>query len=376
MRITAFIEQRSWTRGGVLRGRQRCGALDDVPHDAELRVVARAAPARDDGVDVVRREHSARLLPSSPSGIGFIRMCAAIVSEVARADVVTVYAPGIPGTVAGITAVLLRRPLVTIAVGDPAQVFKETADSRPMLLIGSVLTRSMRAICRRSAVVRYVTNAHLQHYYPPSPKATVFAATDTEIPAAQGSRAEPRTQPSTAVLSVGTMEQPYKGFADLIQATALLAGRGYTIDLTLIGEGRLRDELRALASTVPSPSRTSLPGGVYDAELDEAYASADVFVLASHTEGLPRTVVEAMAAGLPVVATSVGGLPEIVHPLLQVAPHQPQDIAQVIERLIAEPDLRRVALRYQAEVLDDLRARRQYCSTHFAQAVRRIGRHA
>jgi glycosyltransferase involved in cell wall biosynthesis len=131
---------------------------------------------------------------------------------------------------------------------------------------------------------------------------------------------------------------PYKGHADLVEALAKLESPPH---LCFIGDGPERDDLLALlkarglehavefAGTVPAASRL-LP-------------SYQFAILPSHREGLPNAVLEAMAAGLPVIATAVGGVPEIVVDGvtgLLVRPHEPSELAAAIERLTGDPLLR------------------------------------
>jgi len=74
------------------------------------------------------------------------------------------------------------------------------------------------------------------------------------------------------------------------------------------------------------------------------YAAADVFVLPSHSEGSPNVLLEAMATNLPIVATDVGGVAEIVEnndSALLVPPNDPQAMAEAIERVLGDQDLAR-----------------------------------
>mgnify|MGYP002784010502 CR=1 FL=1 len=134
---------------------------------------------------------------------------------------------------------------------------------------------------------------------------------------------------------------PAKGFADLLAAFALLAGRGIEAELRCGGVGDPAWVATALREFAPGRP-VQLLGWVGDAERAHELAAADVLVLPSYTEGQPMTVIEAMAAGTPVVATAVGGVPETVADgteALLVPPRDPRALADALARLHAEPAL-------------------------------------
>jgi glycosyltransferase involved in cell wall biosynthesis len=106
----------------------------------------------------------------------------------------------------------------------------------------------------------------------------------------------------------------------------------------MIGDGRHRSELERLARSLSLNGAVKflgeLPAGIaVRSELD----NATLMVLPSRTEGLPRVVVEAMARGLPCIATSVGGIPELLHPDDLVPPNNPQALADKIQEAIRDP---------------------------------------
>jgi colanic acid/amylovoran biosynthesis glycosyltransferase len=109
-----------------------------------------------------------------------------------------------------------------------------------------------------------------------------------------------------------------KGFADLIRACALLVGRGRSFQCDIFGEGPLEEQLRGQIAELGLPEFVQLPGPKPQHELRERLARASVFVLPSVPEpeggmdNLPTVIMEAMATGLPVVSTRIGGIPEMV----------------------------------------------------------------
>ena len=109
-----------------------------------------------------------------------------------------------------------------------------------------------------------------------------------------------------------------KGFANLIRACALLVERGKSFRCEIVGEGPLENQLRAQIEQLRLQEFVQLPGPKPQHELRARLANASVFVLPSVPEpeggmdNLPTVIMEAMATGLPVVSTRVGGIPEMV----------------------------------------------------------------
>src|SRR5438067_10285282 len=109
-----------------------------------------------------------------------------------------------------------------------------------------------------------------------------------------------------------------KGFANLIRACALLAERGKLFQCEIIGEGPLENELRAQIEQLDLQHCIVLAGAKPQSEVRQRLAAANIFVLPSVVDAqggmdnLPTVIMEAMASGLPVVSTNIGGIPEMV----------------------------------------------------------------
>ncbi|PYK27024.1 MAG: hypothetical protein DME52_04880 [Verrucomicrobia bacterium] len=119
------------------------------------------------------------------------------------------------------------------------------------------------------------------------------------------------------ILAVGRLIAK-KGFADLIGACGLIAERGKSFQCEIIGEGPLENELRGQIERLNLQNRVVLPGAKQQREVLQRLAAANVFVLPSvidpegGMDNLPTVIMEAMATGLPVVSTKIGGIPEMV----------------------------------------------------------------
>jgi len=141
-----------------------------------------------------------------------------------------------------------------------------------------------------------------------------------------------------------------KGFANLIRACALLLERGRSFQCNIFGEGPLENQLRAQIEELALQKRIQLPGPKPQHELRECLARASVFVLPSVPEAeggmdnLPTVIMEAMATGLPVISTRIGGIPEMVVENETGFLVQPEDavaLADEIEKVINDHSLGR-----------------------------------
>ena len=134
--------------------------------------------------------------------------------------------------------------------------------------------------------------------------------------------------------------KPVKGHRHLLEAAAKVMKADARVHLVLVGDGELRDGIAAHARWLGIGARTSLLGHREDSA--QLAAAFDVAVLASLSEGLPNAVMEAMAAGAPVVATAVGGVPELIEDGktgFLVPPADSEALAERIEYALSQADL-------------------------------------
>lgn len=144
---------------------------------------------------------------------------------------------------------------------------------------------------------------------------------------------------------------PEKDHATLIAAFAMLRKRLPEARLTLVGDGKLRSTLEDLARRLDVAEVVKFVG--YTDEVAEVLPSFDVFALASRTEGTSLTLLEAAAAGLPIVATRVGGNAEIVmdgESGVLVPDGQPEALAEALFAVAQREDRREMGLRGREEV--------------------------
>jgi glycosyltransferase involved in cell wall biosynthesis len=132
---------------------------------------------------------------------------------------------------------------------------------------------------------------------------------------------------------------PEKDVQNLLRAARLIADAHPDFRLEIAGDGPCREELLRLAGELRLGEHVRFLGEV--SEVPALLARASVFVLPSQSEGISLTILEAMASGLPVVATRVGGNPEVIddgRTGVLVPPRNPAALAHAIGRMIASPD--------------------------------------
>ena len=140
------------------------------------------------------------------------------------------------------------------------------------------------------------------------------------------------------LVTVARLSQP-KGHCDLIEALTLLRDRWPQLQCVCVGDGELRQPLEAMAAERGLSSMCRFVGSRDD--VMDFYAAADMVVLPSHSEGFPFVILEALAMGKPVIATSVNGVPEVIEHMktgLLVKARDVAGLSGAIQSLLEHPE--------------------------------------
>lgn len=225
-------------------------------------------------------------------------------------------------------------------VGDPWDTFSPGAFGHPArALLRVIAALDLKVTCSNSAASSYVTQYALQRRYPPRKGTFTTYASSIEL---YNVTSEPRDeahfrQLPTRLLFVGALNQLYKGQDILLRAFACVRQAGLDVKLVIVGDGSYRQYLENLCVRMQIEEHVdfkgALPAGAaVRGEMDKAH----LFVLASRQEGLPRAAIEAMARGLPVLLTSVGGNGELVPTCELVPPNNVPALANSIEDKVSD----------------------------------------
>ncbi|GGE45464.1 hypothetical protein GCM10007421_19540 [Halopseudomonas oceani] len=145
--------------------------------------------------------------------------------------------------------------------------------------------------------------------------------------------------PLPVLISVGRLEGE-KGHSDLMLALHELSLQGHPVKLCLVGDGRQRDSLSRMSSALGVCCEFF--GAITDRDqLFRVIRSADIFILPSITEGMPRALLESMALGMPCIGTRVGGIPEVLDKEALVDVSDSRALAEKILEFLSDADKRK-----------------------------------
>lgn len=249
----------------------------------------------------------------------------------------------VPSALASALVPRLRRlhyPYSVQVVGDPYDVFAPKAVAHPLRIFWRWwYTRELKTQCANAAAAAYVTEEYLQRRYPCPDFSVSFS--DVELDA-EAFVVTPRDRRTGAgrfrLLTVGSLAQLYKAPDVLIEAVARCRDAGLDLELVVVGDGKYRSRLEQQARARRGDHIHFLgqltAGAAVRAQMD----AADVFVLPSRVEGLPRAMLEAMARGLPCIGSTVGGIPQLLPPEDMVPPGDADALARKIAQVLESPE--------------------------------------
>ncbi|HEX2949598.1 MAG TPA: glycosyltransferase [Armatimonadota bacterium] len=221
------------------------------------------------------------------------------------------------------------------AVGDAYDCYAPGAVRHPLRpLIRRVFLRQMRQQCWHANAVSYVSLRALQPRFPTAPEHFSIGCSDIELDETwfvDEARLITGPQLPATLVTVGSLGQMVKAIDILLTAVSICLRRGVNIHLNLIGDGKHRQSLELLARQLGIENAVTffgqLPSG---ASIRHQLDAADLFILPSRTEGLPRALIEAMARALPCIGSAVGGITELLSPVDCIHPGNPEKLASKI----------------------------------------------
>ena len=269
-----------------------------------------------------------------------IRLTRAIRAATGKAQAIIIRVPCAIGSVVK-SSLPPRRPYGVEVVGDPYDVFAPGTTRHPLRrLFRTWSARNLRGECRDACTAAYVTQAALQRRYPPSRAAftTHYSSIDLSDDAFHTQPRHYTPSTSRTLITVGSMDHLHKSMDVLLDAMAVCVQQGLDLRLELVGDGRHRPDLERRALQAGIGQRVCFAGQLSTSQVvRERLDQADLFVLPSRQEGLPRAMIEAMAMGLPCIGSTVGGIPELLPPEDLVPAGDTLALARMIKEVVTQP---------------------------------------
>ena len=273
----------------------------------------------------------------------------------------------VPGTIGSLASKYMKkcnRLFGVEVVGDPKDVFAPGALKHPLRRIfKQTAVKNLKRTIGNASASLYVTDNSLQKNYPSASGTFSTHASNVMLPmeAFAESPKKLNLQSPLVIIAVGTLSAMYKSPDVLIEAIAILKKNGSKVRAKWIGDGRYLSTMTAYAKRFGVEDKIAFPGAVKSSiEVRKYLDDADLFVLPSRQEGLPRAMIEAMARGLPCVGTKVGGIPELLDSAALVPVNNADQLAEKITCFASSPNFYdsqaernlREAYKYKIELLE------------------------
>ena len=246
-------------------------------------------------------------------------------------------------------------PLLLATRGQAAKQVIQFHGSSPEVLLRRgrrSFKAASRFLVKRCDAIMVLSTEEASDWSRFYPQGDIYIVANPMVPRTVDGQAEPdhlAAPPSgagaPAILFVGRLTKA-KGLYELMDAVQLLRSEHPDLPwrLVMAGEGPDSAPLQSLSQDLGLNGRVEFPGYVEGERLDSLYRSSSVFVLPSYSEGFPTVVTEAMAAGLPIVATGIRGIVDHLEEGVNALFVEPRDsfgLYQALERLLRDEELRR-----------------------------------
>lgn len=250
----------------------------------------------------------------------------------------------VPGQIGSTFSRILRSKGIKYAVevvGDPWDVM-ECIGGKLSFILKRIGFYQLRYVVKHSSVSLYVTQTKLQSRYPSAKGVETYGISNVKINndfISQFSHKRPADDQPVKLLSVGSLEQLYKAPDIVVEALALLKQKGIPVSMVWLGGGKYLTEMVAYAKEHNVSEMISFQGNVDSQRVEQCLENSDLFIHISRTEGLPRAIIEAMAKGLPIIGSNVGGIPELLTPNAIIPVNSATALADKVVEILYNPKL-------------------------------------
>lgn len=241
-----------------------------------------------------------------------------------------------------------KLPIGGEIVYDPTDDLQRKDLSMVVHFFDQITSTRLKFFCKKANGVSYVTEKSIQKHYPSRARLkgesteyfeTFYSSIDLKENAYTSPRTYNKGKKIRICFSNVSMNGNRKGEKILLRAVRIARDKGYDISAVLIGDGEMRPSFETLSKELGIQEYVLFVGRLASAnEVRNVLIESDMFVFPTQAEGLPRGILEAMAVGLPVLSTPVGGIPEIIDRKYLFDPNDADGFANMICHLADNPD--------------------------------------
>lgn len=270
-----------------------------------------------------------------------------IAEAIKSTDIAVIRLPSTIGAVAVHFARKFKKPYIVEVVGCPWDTLVNY--SLTGKLYAPFARIKLKSKVRRAPYLVYVSQKFLQQRYPSSGFQTcisnvIINQTVQSIDNRINAYSTLKHKTNITLSTLGAVDVPYKGQEFVIRAVAELKTLGYSVHYRIAGLGDTK-RLKAIAEKYQVADLIHFEGLLERSEIFKLLDDTDIYVQPSLTEGLPRSVVEAMSRGCICIGTNVGGIPELIQPDLLFSRGKVSQIVDLIIRIIKLENPEQIVLR-------------------------------
>jgi len=259
---------------------------------------------------------------------------------------------------------LSKHPFGVEVVNDP-QSWASTSD-----IVKKITVMMLRYMCKNADGAAYVTEKFLQQKYPCSKKKHVFTTHYSSIELDNSAIREAKNwsndRPFRLVHVANVIDGEGKGHGTVLHCIKELTSEGTEVQIDFIGDGPGVERYQRIAEKLGILDKVSFVGRISEKQkYMDFLREHDALIFPSHSEGLPRVVIEAMACGLPCIASPVGGTPELIEDWCLVEFDDVSGYVKALNKLISNQEIykktsernKKKAMQFTSDVLTTRRTK-------------------
>lgn len=284
-----------------------------------------------------------------------------IFKKVLKSEMIIIRLPSFLGVFCGLLSIIFNKKYFVEIVGHAKDSLLDKKSNFIKIFLANIYFQITQFVARKAAGAIYVTKEALQQDFPCLGISEYASNVILKIDNKCNPKKHYSILNTPKIGLIGSFNNHYKGINFAIQTIAFLKEkRKVRVDLHILGHGKLLDEYQELAKSLNVDDQVFFDGLLPLEQVSKWLDNLDIYIQPSLTEGLPRSLIEAMSRGLPCIASNVGGIPELLNKDMIFTDFDENIFSTMIESLLSSYSDReregsenfKNSLEYEFEVLE------------------------